>query len=550
MLSNPNALGQVESGELNTFLDKFVDTTNLALVWMQYYRSRAGFAVSADDPFVITFVGRFKTGKSSLINALIGYDILPTRAITATAVVTRIARGKTKKAWLLEKNTKHEITVPQAQEIILNYKIKDGEEPPEILFELPISWLPEDVVLVDTPGMDDSAQNGALEEVTMDTIDNTDFCVCVYDADAFLSEKERPRTKKIHEQLGGNVIYAVNCVNKLNSPENWRLVEEQAAMFFSSMQYPSEEMGRFFMTCSAPGNIYLNGFDTVFQKLVGAQNAKQKAEIRSSSAKGQMRLCGREAIAVLEADLPTLQAWESDLEKRRNAEQQKRKKQIIDRAKKKANHLRYQAAPDAVALMTDISGLEEELTNVYKDTEKMEEYSEFSNMCKAISKSFFRKRFNAVHLEYPEHYPNNFSKIESALSRLTFPDKHSVDVQATNGERLGGAAVGAGIGLIFGPVGAFIGGIIGGFVGNLGTTQDDSIENTMVFVKNTVVPLVRQEMEEFSRSIANRYITEAERSAEDFSFPMDSELERIRTAKREYQKKKKRIESMMQCTNM
>ena len=59
--------------------------------------------ISLEDPFVISFVGRFKTGKSSLLNALLGADILPTKATTATSVVTRIFKGNTAQAWFVER---------------------------------------------------------------------------------------------------------------------------------------------------------------------------------------------------------------------------------------------------------------------------------------------------------------------------------------------------------------------------------------------------------------------------------------------------------------
>ena len=47
---------------------------------------------SLKQPFRIVFCGRFKTGKSSLINAILGTDILPIKAKRATAVNTCIKK--------------------------------------------------------------------------------------------------------------------------------------------------------------------------------------------------------------------------------------------------------------------------------------------------------------------------------------------------------------------------------------------------------------------------------------------------------------------------
>ena len=51
-----------------------------------------------DNSTSILFCGEFKRGKSSLINAIIGDEICPTDIGIATAVVTRIMYGQTKKA--------------------------------------------------------------------------------------------------------------------------------------------------------------------------------------------------------------------------------------------------------------------------------------------------------------------------------------------------------------------------------------------------------------------------------------------------------------------
>lgn len=524
------------------------ECSEIALDRLAKYQLKSHTAVTANDPFVVSFLGRFKTGKSSLINALIGHEILPTRATTATAVVTRIVKGETTKAWLYEKGKKQLIAVPKAQEIILNYRIKENEEPPEIIFELPISWLPNDVVLVDTPGMDDSAQNGALEKIALDALDNTDLCVCVFDAGSFLSGKERPRTKEIHQKLGGNVVYAVNCINRLNSAENMQLVEDQAKLFFSPLKSSVKGLGQYYMICSAPGNLYLNGFDTFMQLIVGPLGKSQKAAIRSSSAKGQLKMYGQRTISALERDESKLSVWEEDLKRQRNAEMQQQRKQIMARAKEKADYIKYTIAAEAVEMAIDISGLKDTLDSIYKNAEQMGKYSDYSSMSEAVTKSHFRKKFNDVCRRWGDEYQtNNYSIIESAISRLQFPEKHFVDVAATNGDRATGGILGGLIGTIFAPgIGTVIGAGIGGMIGNfVKSSRDDSIENTMTFVQNSVIPLIRTKIEEISRSAAERYLAEAEQSAAKSSRNADSLLKTIQAAKTDFHNKTLRIESMM-----
>ena len=47
----------------------------------------------ADDRFNLVVLGEFKRGKSTLINALLGRDVLPIGVVPLTSVVTAIAAG-------------------------------------------------------------------------------------------------------------------------------------------------------------------------------------------------------------------------------------------------------------------------------------------------------------------------------------------------------------------------------------------------------------------------------------------------------------------------
>src|SRR5512134_2145299 len=59
----------------------------------------AGEEVLRDHGVVdVAVLGRFKTGKSSFLNALIGRNALPVNVLPATAVITRIAHGAEERA--------------------------------------------------------------------------------------------------------------------------------------------------------------------------------------------------------------------------------------------------------------------------------------------------------------------------------------------------------------------------------------------------------------------------------------------------------------------
>lgn len=56
-------------------------------------RCRTALRQARQGEFTVTVLGQFKAGKSSLLNCLLGSEVLPVRAIPATAVVTRVRAG-------------------------------------------------------------------------------------------------------------------------------------------------------------------------------------------------------------------------------------------------------------------------------------------------------------------------------------------------------------------------------------------------------------------------------------------------------------------------
>lgn len=466
-------------------------------------------SVSKTDPLVITFAGKFKTGKSSLINALLGIDILPTKATTATAVVTRIMKGSKIRAWQIEKGCKKEITVEKAKDIILHQQVKDINNLVEILFELPVNWLSPKIEIRDTPGMDDSAQNGILEEVTMHSLADTDICVCVYDAATFISGKEKERTEKIYRRLSGNVVYAINCINRLNSQKNLDLVRSKAESCFKSMKYPNK-MGRRFMISSLPGNIYMDGFEVWFKTITSVSNSSFFETSRKISAAGQMKALCESQLEERETDDMILNEYISSVRKLHDEKLSELKKKSAQEAKEKADYINYNIAPAALDKFTNISGLETKLKKIFQDSTEMAKYDSYPNMCKNVTRDFFKDRYQEICSKWPSVYKYKDNKfVTSSLSPLSFPDKNYISVSASTGEKVGGAGLGAGIGfLIGGPIGALIGGAFGGAVGGADSKKDNSIANTMSFIRKTVIPAMRSALEKHTRKYSDTYKTE------------------------------------------
>ena len=78
------------------------------------------------DTFKIQIVGTFKNGKSTFINALLGEDILPTKALPCTSVINEIKYGETKKAILNFRNPLPETLLSDIPVATLNHMEANG----------------------------------------------------------------------------------------------------------------------------------------------------------------------------------------------------------------------------------------------------------------------------------------------------------------------------------------------------------------------------------------------------------------------------------------
>jgi GTP-binding protein EngB required for normal cell division len=110
----------------------------------------------AEDRFNLAVVGQFKRGKSTLMNAVIGRDLLPTGLLPLTSVITTLCYGPNERVVLLRKESSWEQKVPLAQ---LADSITERGNPGnekgllEARVELPVPFLRRGLYFIDTPGI-------------------------------------------------------------------------------------------------------------------------------------------------------------------------------------------------------------------------------------------------------------------------------------------------------------------------------------------------------------------------------------------------------------
>ena len=172
-----------------------------------------------NDTFKIQVIGTFSNGKSTVINALLGENVLPAYALPTTAVINEVKYGDKKEAILHFRNPLPENLPESLSRKALSHmqkynmenipplhieygEIEDyvvipiGTDPKEMLLESPyekveLFWplpmLKEGVEIIDSPGLNESATRA---RVTMDYLSKADAILFVLAADHLCSQDE------------------------------------------------------------------------------------------------------------------------------------------------------------------------------------------------------------------------------------------------------------------------------------------------------------------------------------------------------------------------
>jgi GTP-binding protein EngB required for normal cell division len=110
----------------------------------------------AEDRFNLAVVGQFKRGKSTLMNAVLGRDLLPTGLLPLTSAITTLCYGPQERVVVRRKESSWEQDVPLAQ--LPDYITERGNPGNEkglleARVELPVLFLRRGLHFIDTPGI-------------------------------------------------------------------------------------------------------------------------------------------------------------------------------------------------------------------------------------------------------------------------------------------------------------------------------------------------------------------------------------------------------------
>lgn len=181
--------------------------------------SRLAERVSAGELHVVV-LGEFKRGKSTLLNALVGEEILPTGVVPLTAVPTEIHFGRTRSTAVLTDGRRLDISTDRLGDYVTelgNPANVKGVSRVEVGTD---AWLgTSKAVLVDTPGVASVNEHNTASAFAV--LGESDAAILVLSADSPLSESELA----ILAELGRRQERVFVVVNKCDHFDDSELAE-------------------------------------------------------------------------------------------------------------------------------------------------------------------------------------------------------------------------------------------------------------------------------------------------------------------------------------
>jgi uncharacterized tellurite resistance protein B-like protein/GTPase Era involved in 16S rRNA processing len=210
--------------------------------------------------FRLSVIGEFSQGKSTLLNALLGEEIQPVRAIPCSGTVTVLRYGTQKRVVCRYKDGREE-EIPLDQ-----YKVKaaipkeaarddrrdelEKSDIDEIIFEHPdLDLCRSGVEIIDSPGLNEHPKR---TDITQKLLQDTDAAIFLTNAMRLLTEKEQELIQYVRLQLNcakenepaENLFVLVNFMDLLDEEEDRQDVIQRLESFVKEKNMLSKTENR------------------------------------------------------------------------------------------------------------------------------------------------------------------------------------------------------------------------------------------------------------------------------------------------------------------
>lgn len=188
-----------------------------------------------DSMFRTLFMGTFKNGKSTTINAILGSEMLPAKATAATAVISQVVYGNDSNHVKVFRTGKKEPEILTLREFFANYQLTEEDERiientgeldrfsdiEYVEMQSDLALFKDGLQFIDSPGLEEAS---ARTKTTDNFVPKANAIIFLLDATHLFSEKEKMYVKLHFEYADPkprNVFFLINRINQLTEdPEN------------------------------------------------------------------------------------------------------------------------------------------------------------------------------------------------------------------------------------------------------------------------------------------------------------------------------------------
>jgi len=161
-----------------------------------------------NEPVRIALIGSFSSGKSSLLNALLGKKILPTGAIPITKKINYIKYSNHEQIKIMYKNGREEI-IDIADEKLLKTAMKE-EEIDYLVLYYPLEIL-KNITFIDTPGLNSNSELDTI--ITKKILEKSDGIIWLTSINKAADYEE---SKFIQEYINGYKSKSLCLITKID----------------------------------------------------------------------------------------------------------------------------------------------------------------------------------------------------------------------------------------------------------------------------------------------------------------------------------------------
>jgi Dynamin family len=190
------------------------------------------------DVFNLVAVGEFKRGKSSVLNALLGADILPVGVVPLTAIATMVSHGEQVSVDVVFDSGELRAVAPQALADYVTEKgnPRNAKAVREVRVAWPSPWLASGVRLIDTPGIGSVYRHNS--EVTYRFLPDADAVLFMLSVGQPAGRAEIEFLKDVRE-YAGRIFFLLNKVDLLTETELAESVEFASQVIAEAIGRPA-----------------------------------------------------------------------------------------------------------------------------------------------------------------------------------------------------------------------------------------------------------------------------------------------------------------------